>query len=440
MARCGCQSNLCSCVIQSGDGATVSGSGTAEDPYIIGSSTDCNCDVVAGAGATVTGSGSALDPYVIGATGVALTSPRPLYAQVLSFDAPADRIAAAASDPYVWVCDGTNDEAQINLAIDAASPKRTYNGTMPLTAASLGKVELSGGRFNIGGGGIVMRTAVHLTGAGIASTQLRAVTCNQTGMIRLGQNTDHLCEISHLYLHGQSAAGGSCSGIHLNMTGGANTSDYPDSNPDANHHIHDLYVFGFDASLTRNGIWMQGGSGDHNRGNMIKNIQMRSNYANPGGVGIWMNGASDSFIEACHIGGYNENILVAGGNTKLLGNKTYYSDLTGVRVTSGRALIHGHESQDEATGIYLDGVPATGGGFVIDTCDVAGLRVSNDRIQAVPFNVFLRGGGRYATQQRGIYYDGVFANCAIIGNVENANITAPESGTPATGTHLVTIS
>jgi len=377
-----------------------------------------------------------------GATG---TSPRPLYAQVLSNDAPADRKTAAASDPYTWVCDGTNDEVQINLAIDAASPKQSYNAGMPATAASLGKVELSGGNFNIGSGGIVMRTAVHLQGAGMSATRVRAVSCNQTGMIRLGSPTDHLCQISDLYLFGNSGSGGTCSAIDFDMTDGANTSSYPDSNPDSDHHIHDLFVFGFDANTSRHGIYLHAaGTGGvpnpHNRGNIVSRIQMRSNYANAGGNGIYFDGASDSYISNCHLGGYTIGYRIAGGNTKMDCNKSFYSNQYGVYITSGRALISGHESQDDDTGIFLDGVPATATGLVIDTSNAAGLRISNDRIQAVAFNIFVRSGGRYATQQRGIYYDGAFANCAIIGNVENANITTPISGTPATGTNLVTVS
>ena len=372
------------------------------------------------------------------------TSPRPVFAQVIANGAPTEWITAAAADPYTWVCDGTNDEVQINLAIDAAAPKQgasaPNNPGSPATAKHVGMVQLSGGRFNIGSAGIVMRTAVHLNGAGMASSELRAVSCNQTGLIRLADPTDHLCHLSNFYMQGNSGSGGTCSGIHLNMTGGANTSAYPDANPDSDHLIENLFVFGFDANTSRHGIYLQGGSGDHNRGNMVRNIQMRSNYANAGGTGIYFSGASDSYISNCHVGGYTIGYQIAGGNSKMDCNKSFYSNQYGVYITSGRALVDGHESQDDDTGIYLDGVPATASGLVLDTSNAAGLRISNDRIQAGIFNVFVRGGGRYATQVRGVWYDGVFTNCAVIGNIENANITTPESGTVPTGTHLVTIS
>jgi hypothetical protein len=372
------------------------------------------------------------------------TSPRPIFAQVLSTDAPTEWKTAAAADPYTWVCDGTNDEVQIQAALDAAAPRvgasAPYNPGSPASARSIGMVQLGGGRFNIGAAGLVMHNATHLNGAGLASTELRAVSCNQTGLIRLSAATDHLVHLSNFYMQGNSGGGGTCSAIHFNMTGGANTSTYPDANPDSDHLIENLYIFGFDANTARNGIWLQAGSGDHNRGNIVRNIQMRGNYANPGGVGIYFNGASDSYIEACHLGGYNVGYQIAGGNTKLIGNKSFYSNQYGVWVTSGRALISGHESQDDDTGLFLDGVPATCTGLVVDTSNASGIQVSNDRQQIIGFNIFNRGGGRYATTVKGLWYDGAFTNCAIIGNVENSAITTPISGTPATGTNMVTVS
>lgn len=367
------------------------------------------------------------------------TSPRPVFAQVLSNDAPTEWKTAAAADPYTWVCDGTNDEVQWNLAADAAAPWQSRNAGMPAGAKQLGKVVGSAGEFNIGAAGIKTHTGVRLEGQG-KLTILRAVGCNQAGLITQTAATDHLMEVADMTLLGNSGSGGTCSGINFNLTGGANTSSYPDSNPDSDFLLDNLYVFGFDANTSRNGVYLNAGSGDHNRGNMIRNLQVRSNYTNPGGTGIYYNGASDSYISNCHVGGYNIGYQIAGGNTKMDCNKSYYSNQYGVYITSGRALVSGHEAQDDDTGLFLDGVPATLTGLVVDTCNAAGIRFSNDRIQAIGFNVFVRSGGRYATQARGIWYDGTFTNCAIIGNVENSSITTPVSGTVPTGTNLVTIS
>ena len=362
--------------------------------------------------------------------------PRPVYVQVLSIDTPSYMRTAAASDPYTLVCDGTNDEVQIQAAIDLAAPLQSRNAGMPSGAAQLGMVQLSGGRFNIGAAGIKMRTAVRLAGCG-KGTEVRAVSCNQPGMISLANPNDHLCEIVNMYLNGNSGSGGTCSAVDFDMTSSGNTSLYPDSNPDSDHYIANLYIDEF-RGTNRHGVYLHSTGTANNRGNIVKDLQIRDCT---GGCGIFFDGASDSYIETCHVGGSGDTgYRIAGGNTKMIGNKSFYSNANGVWITSGRAMISGHESQDDSTGYFFDGVPGTAVGLVCDTSDVAGIRVSNDRLQIIGFNIFVRSGGRYATQQKGLWYDGAFANCAIIGNVENASMTAAVSGTAATGTNLVTIS
>lgn len=393
--------------------------------------TDRTLSVVFGSSAGTVAQGN--DPRFASVGGVV---PRPVYVQVLSTDAPSYMKTAAAGDPYTFVCNGSNDTAQIQAAVDLAAPLQSRNAGMPSGAAQLGTVMLSGGRFSIGAAGIKMRTAVRLTGQG-KGTEVRAVSCNQPGMISLASANDHLCEISNMYLYGNSGSGGTCSAIDFDMTSSGNTSLYPDSNPDSDHYIVNLYIDEF-RGTNRHGVYLHATGTANNRGNIVKDLQIRDCT---GGCGIFFDGASDSYIETCHVGGSGDSgYRIAGGNTKLIGNKSFYSNAYGVWVTSGRVNITGHESQDDSTGFFFDGVPGTAVGLVSDTSDVAGIRVSNDRLQIIGFNVFLRSGGRYTTQQRGIWYDGTFTNCAIIGNVENASITTPESGTVPTGTHLVTIS
>ena len=366
------------------------------------------------------------------------TSPRPVYAVVLSNDAPSDRKAAATSDPYTWVCDGTNDEVQINLAIDAASPLQSRNAGMPSTAKQLGKVVLSGGEFNIGSAGILMRTAVHLEGAGQASTHLNAVSCNQTGLIRLASATDHLTQLSNLRMNGASSGGGTCSAIHYDMTGGSNTSGYPDINPDGDHSIFNLIIDEF-RGTGRNGIYLQGGSGDHNRGNMIDKIQIRDCT---GGHGIWLSGASDSYIMNCHVGGSGgDGYRIQTGNTKISNCKSFYSIGRGFYWSSGRGVISNCESQDDATGYYFDASPQTASCLIADSSNVAGIQVSTSELCITGFTILNRGGVgsgiQYETTQRGIYFDATYNDCLLIGSVKAANITTPISGTvPSTNSNV----
>lgn len=366
------------------------------------------------------------------------TSPRPVYAVVLSNDAPADRKAAAASDPYTWVCDGTNDEVQINLAIDAASPLQSRNAGMPATAKQLGKVVLSGGEFNIGAAGIVMRTAVHLEGAGQASTHLQAAACNQTGMIRLGAATDHLTQVSNFRMDGKSSAGGTCSAIHYNMTGGSTTGGYPDINPDGDHSIFNLVIDEFRGN-SRNGIYLQGGSGDHNRGNMIDKIQIRDCTT---GHGIWLSGASDSYIMNCHVGGSGgDGYRIQTGNTKISNCKSFYSIGNGFYWSSGRGIVSNCESQDDNIGYYFDASPQTASCLIADSSNVAGIQVSTSELCITGFTILNRGGVgsgiQYETTQRGIYFDATYNDCLLIGSVKAANITTAISGTvPTTNSNV----
>jgi hypothetical protein len=374
------------------------------------------------------------------------TSPRPVFVQVLSTDSPAAwKTAAAADATHTLVCDGTNDEVQIQAGIDLAAPLQSRNAGMPAGAEQIGRVQLSGGRFNIGAAGIKMRTAVSLMGNG-KGTEVRAVSCNQPGMISLASANDHLCEVRDMYLQGNSGSGGTCSAINFDMTASGNTSTYPDTNPDSDHLIENLFIDEF-RGTNRHGVYLHSTGTANNRGNIVKDLQIRDCT---GGCGVYFDGASDSYIETCHVGGSGDTgYRIAGGNTKMIGNKSFYSNANGVWVTSGRVNITGHESQDDSTGYFFDGVPGTAVGLVCDTSDVAGIRVSNDRLQIIGFNVFVRSNGRYGptggsgvNQQKGLWFDSgtAFTNCAIIGNVENQDITTPVSGPAATGTYLVTIS
>lgn len=64
--RCGCAGTSCGCVISGGSNVTVSGAGTAEQPYLINfSAVTVQVADTATLDLTRTGSGTALDPYII---------------------------------------------------------------------------------------------------------------------------------------------------------------------------------------------------------------------------------------------------------------------------------------------------------------------------------------------------------------------------------------
>jgi hypothetical protein len=352
------------------------------------------------------------------------TSPRPVYAVVLSADAPLDRRTAAASDPFTYVCDGTADQVQIQAAIDAAAPLNSRNGGSPLAAGQLGKVVLSGGQFNISSG-INMRTAVHVQGAGWL-TVLRAVGITTAGMFQLANANDHACQISDMFLDGNGGSGGTASAINFDMTASGNTTGYPNTNPDSYHQVHGLYISQFSGS-NRHGIWMHASGTANNRGNRMESITMRD----CGGNGIYLQAASDCTIANVEIGGSDgSGFRIETGNTKLIGCKSFYSDVAGFYFSSGRGTVTGCESQDDAIGFYFDGAPYTSSALTVDTNQSAGIRLSSDDTQIAAFSVFNRGGGRYATTSQGLYYDGTYADLNLTGQVVPALITTPIAGAP----------
>lgn len=350
------------------------------------------------------------------------TSPRPVYAVVLSADAPADRKAAAASDPYVFVCDGTADQVQIQQAIDAAAPLQARNAGSPVGAGQLGKVQLSGGQFNISSG-INMRTAVHVEGSGWL-TVIRATACNTAGVFQLANPNEHACQISNMFLDGNGGSGGTASAINFDMTASGNTTGYPNTNPDSYHQVHRLYISQFSGS-NRHGIWMHASGTANNRGNRIESITMRD----CGGNGVYLQAASDCTIANVEVGGSdNSGFRIETGNTKVIGCKSFYSDAVGFYFSSGRGTVTGCESQDDVIGFYFDGAPYVASALTADTSQTAGIRVSSDDLQLAGISIFNRGGGRYASTSQGLFYDGTYTDLSITGNVVPALITTPIAG------------
>ena len=347
------------------------------------------------------------------------------YVLVASNDAPA--AVKAYAD---FICTGTNDQNMINSAIDLAAPLQSRNPDMPAGAKQYGKVVLTGGRFNISSA-ILMRTAVHLSGAGYL-TELRSAGCNSAGLIMLADPTDHLCKITDLYLNGGSGGGGTCSAIDFDMTGSNNlTGGYPDVNKDADHLIKDLFIDEF-RGTGRHGIYLHATGTANNRGNIIDSIQIRDCT---GGNGIYLSAASDSYITNCHVGGSGDaGYRIATGNTKISNCKSFYSVGYGFYFSSGRGVITGCESQDDQVGYMFDGSPYVATGLIADSAGTTAIQVSTDRLVLTGFSIFNRSGGgtgiQFPTTTRGLYFDATYADLMIIGQSDNADITTPIQGTP----------
>ena len=336
---------------------------------------------------------------------------------VASADAPAAVKAAATH-----VCDGTNDQAEINAAIDLAAPLNARNAGMPVGAQQFGQVVLTGGRFNIASP-ILMRTAVSLRGSGWA-TELRATSNTGTGTIRLNASNDHLTHVQDLWINGNYGSGGTANGIDYDMTGSGSTSGYPDVNPDSYHYVNNVLITGHGTG-SRTGIKMWSSGTANNRGNIITDCQIR----NCSGNGIWLTAASDSFVSTCHIGGSGSaGYRIETGNTKITNCKSFYSNGYGFYIASGRHTISNCEAQDDQVGFWLAASNAVYSALVADTCLDDGIVVASAGAVISGFQTFLRGGGRYATQTNGLRLTAAHADLSITGRVAPSGITNPIVG------------
>ena len=337
---------------------------------------------------------------------------------VASSDAPA--AVQSAAD---YVCDGTADEIQINSAIDQAARLNSRSG--PVGAEQLGVVQLTGGQFTLAAP-ILVRTGVWLRGMGVLTQLIDNNISSSAGagtnvaMIKLNDTSDHLVRVSHMWLDGNTASGGAGHGIAFE-TGSGTHSTYPDSNPDPDIWVHDLFIRDFTTG-TRHGIFMD----DDMRGSMIYNNQIRVCSGN----GIYMLGSPDSHIHSNHIGGVDlAGIAIAGGNNKLTNNKAYYCDTWGFNITSGRAILTGNESQDNASGFNLSANHIAVAGAIVDTHSTDGVVFDADHINATGIVVFQRSTGRYASCTNGVRMVSGSTNCHVSAVVDPTDITNEYTGT-----------
>lgn len=342
---------------------------------------------------------------------------------VASNDAPA--LVKAAAD---YVCDGVNDEVQINAALVDAAVIAGQGG--PVGGGWRGAVLLSGGRFFCGNS-ILLQNATALRGQAKATVlypvSLTAVTGSgvNPALIKLADAAAHLTEVSNLHIDMNGAAGGTGHGINLDMTAGANTSGLPDMSPDGDHLIFNVSMNNGN-NATRHGIWFLQDTGSHNRGSIISTCQIRR----MGGNGIRLENASDMMVNAIHLGGSSGyGYYIAGGNTMLTSCKSYFSDTGGYFVSSGRVQLTGCSSQDELNGYTITGGNVTLSGCIADTFSGSGFDVSANGTILMGCYAFVRNGGRYATGTRGLFFSAAVLGCLVQMLVDPTSVTTPFSGT-----------
>jgi parallel beta-helix repeat protein len=333
---------------------------------------------------------------------------------VASSEAPAGVKLSAQ-----YVCDGTNDADQINLAMKSAATLR------------IGQVVLSGGRFQCRKS-VRILAGVDFVGQG----ELSELVANQLGAGHLVINDDanvHAVKIRNMRLNGNGAGGGTGSGVFLDMADSTTTGGAPDTSPDSDNSIEGLHVTNFRNDPARHGIWLGStkSATSYSRGNTIINCQVQR----CGGVGIYLQGSADSFITGCHIGSCDTaGIRVNAGNAQIANSKAYYCPI-GIDMVSVRATLAGVSAQDCVTGVKINAGSIVAVGLTTDTCQVVGVLINADRVSVEGLNVFHRPNGRFKDSAgadlpdaAGLIVQGTRTLVHISGVVDARGITTPVTG------------
>lgn len=324
-----------------------------------------------------------------------------------------------------YVCDGTNDEVEINSAIAAAAGQ-----------GGRGKVQLTGGVFNLSGS-ILVRTGVWLAGSG-ALTELKAISLSavtgagtEVAMIKLFDINTHVVCVSDMYINGNFASGGSGHALCFeSATSGDDQTGYPNFDPDPDCAIRNLYINGFSNGTGRNGLHLK----TDMRGTIIQNCQMR----NFSGNGIFMDSTPDSHISNVHLGGAaGSGYMISGGNVKLTNCKAFYCETWGFNITSGRGSLTGCEAQDNVNGVRIASANVAVAGLIVDTSQTTSLEIAANHASVTGLLCFNRGSGRYATTASGVVFTGSPTNITLVGSVNTSNLTTAVSGTYTAATNFV---
>lgn len=252
-------------------------------------------------------------------TPVWAVTPRPELVSVYATDYPAV-LKPPADDLYVYQCDGTDDQVQIQAAIDRATLTR-------------GDVRLHGPTFT-NKAPVLHKTGVKLAGDSQKTTKFRAATSGWSGtaQLKLADVNVHATEVSDLWFDGQGVA---VTGIEYDNTAGVFTGA-PSTSPDPLHYIHDLHMF-FQGTNHINIV-------DNCRGSTIRNIRCLG----AGADGVIINGP-DMIVSDVHVGsavGYGFKVLGTQGH--YTDCKAWFSDLSGWRCQAVRCIYTGCEAQDNA--------------------------------------------------------------------------------------------
>jgi hypothetical protein len=269
-------------------------------------------------------------------------------------------VASSLMSPEVqnacnYVCDGTNDQFQINNALEKAS---RINDGFP-NAEGWAAVVLVGDYFLVGNP-ITMYPSTKLMGGGDGTLIQSAYASGDTrGIIELKNTLVARCTVSDLSLGSSDGNTFNGSGIKFDMTGdlAGYNYDFP-TGGDSYIKIHRVSIY----NPTERGIWLIDG-----REAQIDNIHIQ----NARKQGLFIDGHSDSKttrVVANGTAGTEAGIEITGGNGQISDCKVFYrgnkntgttptgTPQHGFKINTSRMTIADCQAQDNGGyGFYIQG-------------------------------------------------------------------------------------
>lgn len=357
------------------------------------------------------------------------------YVSAVVYSAAYVKKPTADTANFVWVCDGTADEVEINAAINAV----VTNGR--------GKVQLVGPGFHLSGS-IVMKTGVWLAGEGLG-TIIEADADFAGGMVQSFDNSMHATKLSDLSLDGNSHA---VSGVFYDLAGGSSTwTSAPGTSPDTGNIVRDLYIYEVGSSTVATyGLHFTGG-----RANKYDNIRV----LNASGCGVWVDGSVDSHYTNIEVGSSGDDALTYsdsttapvghgfyfnGSNNMVNNCKAWYSRGAGFYIREARSQFSNCQTQDN----YSHGFHCHFGDITMTGCfaDSNGQGLGSATHGDGRAGFYFKYGSHMAVvgcqaadrgqawqQQYGFQFAADVHDSAFVGCVTSANAVASQTGTPGTG-------
>lgn len=272
----------------------------------------------------------------------------------------ASTLPTAMKDAADFVCDGVDDQVQINQALVLATRAGDAFG-----GQSRPVVQLLGGEFSIADDNatsIKMYPNVWLRGLGWGTNLAPKWATNlDRGCIELLNTTVSHCKVSDLTIGRKNSVNSNGHGIKFVQSGSADAYEIV-TGSDPFITIENLYI----NRMNGHGAWFSGATGGARESRIINCL-----FWNAAQDGLFIDGASDCQIIGCRSnsgGASYSGFHLGGGNTKIADCKAYFSDGDGFKIDSSRVEVSNCSAQDNGKyGFNFQSQDFTASGLVADS-------------------------------------------------------------------------